>query len=136
MSTYRENGNRIVCFRTESHSCSCKFSLFLFIFCERMLEKTILNEFFKRFFSQKWRFLRMSSIFQFTVYYSQQPNWKAIIETCNLWRNFDDIQDSWDSVTRIIDYYGDNQDEMVPNAGPGHWNDPDMVGRPRFKMKF
>ena len=57
-----------------------------------------------------------------------QPNWTSIIGTCNLWRNFDDIQDSWDSVTRIIDYYGDNQDDIVPNAGPGHWNDPDMVG--------
>lgn len=27
----------------------------------------------------------------------------------------------------IIDYYGNNQDVIVPNAGPGHWNDPDMV---------
>jgi len=44
-----------------------------------------------------------------------------------LWRNFDDIQDSWTSVEAIIDYYGNNQDVIVPNAGPGHWNDPDMV---------
>lgn len=56
-----------------------------------------------------------------------QPNYTAIINTCNLWRNFDDIQDSWESVQRIIDYYGDNQQVIVPNAGPGHWNDPDMV---------
>ena len=56
-----------------------------------------------------------------------QPNYTAIINTCNFWRNFDDIQDSWESVQRIIDYYGDNQDEIVANAGPGHWNDPDMV---------
>lgn len=60
-------------------------------------------------------------------FYAFQPNYSAIINTCNLWRNFDDIQDSWESVQRIIDYYGDNQDEIVPNAGPGHWNDPDMV---------
>lgn len=26
-----------------------------------------------------------------------------------------------------MDYYGNNQDSVVPNAGPGHWNDPDMV---------
>lgn len=57
----------------------------------------------------------------------QQPNWTSIIATCNLWRNYDDIQDSWDSVTSIIDYYGDNQDDIAPHAGPGHWNDPDMV---------
>lgn len=55
------------------------------------------------------------------------PDWESIIKTCNLWRNFDDIQDSWDSVTSIINYYGDNQDKINPNAGPGHWNDPDML---------
>ncbi|XP_045582354.2 alpha-N-acetylgalactosaminidase [Procambarus clarkii] len=55
------------------------------------------------------------------------PNWSAIIDTCNLWRNFDDIEDSWDSVTSIINYYGDNQDDIAPHAGPGHWNDPDML---------
>ena len=44
-----------------------------------------------------------------------------------MWRNFDDIQDSWESVSSIIQYYGDNQDELIPAAGPGHWNDPDMV---------
>ena len=27
----------------------------------------------------------------------------------------------------VIDYYGDNQDVIIANAGPGHWNDPDMV---------
>ena len=29
----------------------------------------------------------------------------------------------------VIDYYGDNQDVIIANAGPGHWNDPDMVRR-------
>lgn len=56
-----------------------------------------------------------------------QPNFSSIIEHCNLWRNFDDIQDSWASLESIIDYYGNNQENIVPNAGPGHWNDPDMV---------
>ena len=58
---------------------------------------------------------------------SLQPNYTSIINTCNLWRNFDDIQDSWSSVERTIDYYGDHQDIIIANAGPGHWNDPDMV---------
>lgn len=44
-----------------------------------------------------------------------------------MWRNFDDIQDSWASLESIIDYYGNNQDNIAPNGGPGHWNDPDMV---------
>ena len=47
--------------------------------------------------------------------------------TCNLWRNYGDIQDSWSSVLSIIDWYGDNQDEFAQYAGPGNWNDPDMV---------
>jgi len=37
------------------------------------------------------------------------------------------LQDSWQSVSGIIKWYGDHQDEMIPAAGPGHWNDPDMV---------
>ncbi len=50
-----------------------------------------------------------------------------IQETCNLWRNYGDIQDSWASVLSIIDWYGDNQDLFAGYAGPGNWNDPDMV---------
>ncbi|XP_063842284.1 alpha-N-acetylgalactosaminidase-like [Scylla paramamosain] len=64
------------------------------------------------------------------------PNYTAIINTCNLWRNFDDIQDSWESVQRIIDYYGDNQDEIVANAGLGHWNDPDMLIIGNFGLSY
>ena len=60
-------------------------------------------------------------------FYFFQPNYTSIINSCNLWRNFDDIQDSWQSVASVIDYYGDNQDVIIANAGPGHWNDPDMV---------
>lgn len=52
-----------------------------------------------------------------------------------MWRNFDDIQDSWASVESIIDYYGNNQDVIVPNAGPGHWNDPDMVSYWKCALK-
>jgi alpha-galactosidase len=41
----------------------------------------------------------------------------------NLWRTAGDIQDSWDSVSRI----GFSQDRLAPYARPGHWNDPDML---------
>jgi len=27
----------------------------------------------------------------------------------------------------IFNWYGDTQDELIPAAGKGHWNDPDMV---------
>lgn len=46
---------------------------------------------------------------------------------CNLWRNYGDIQDDWNSVVSILNFYVKNQDRFGPFAGPGHWNDPDMV---------
>lgn len=67
-------------------------------------------------------------VYQF--YAGIQPNFTNIKNNCNLWRNFDDIQDSWSSVESIIDYYGNNQDIVAGLAGPGHWNDPDMVCNP------
>ena len=41
----------------------------------------------------------------------------------NLWRTTGDIQDTWESMSRI----GFGQDELGPYAKPGHWNDPDML---------
>ncbi|XP_011329403.1 alpha-N-acetylgalactosaminidase isoform X3 [Ooceraea biroi] len=72
----------------------------------------------------------------YQIYAGMQPNYTAIAEHCNLWRNFDDIQDSWASVESIIDYYGNNQDVIVPNAGPGHWNDPDMLIIGNFGLSY
>jgi alpha-N-acetylgalactosaminidase len=53
-----------------------------------------------------------------------------------LWRNYDDIQDSWASLETILDYYGNNQDQIVGNAGPGHWNDPDMLIIGNFGLSY
>lgn len=39
------------------------------------------------------------------------------------WRTTGDIRDTWESVSRI----GFSQDRWAPYAGPGHWNDPDML---------
>ncbi|MGD0816044.1 MAG: glycoside hydrolase family 27 protein, partial [Verrucomicrobiota bacterium] len=41
----------------------------------------------------------------------------------NLWRTTDDIQDNWKSMSDI----GFNQGRLASYAGPGHWNDPDML---------
>lgn len=46
---------------------------------------------------------------------------------CTLWRNWHDIQCSWDSLSSIIDHWGDYSSELIAVAGPGHWNDPDML---------
>lgn len=41
----------------------------------------------------------------------------------NLWRTTGDITDTWESMSGI----GFNQVDDAPYAGPGHWNDPDML---------
>ncbi len=41
----------------------------------------------------------------------------------NCWRTTGDIQANWRSMSRI----GFNQDRLAKYAGPGHWNDPDML---------
>lgn len=54
-------------------------------------------------------------------------NYTQLGEICNLWRNYGDIQDSWDSVMAIADWFFENQEVLIPAAGPGRWNDPDML---------
>ncbi|CAH1164650.1 unnamed protein product [Phaedon cochleariae] len=56
-----------------------------------------------------------------------KSNYTKLAETCNLWRNWDDIEDSWDNVTDIVDWFSGNQDRIANFSGPGHWNDPDML---------
>lgn len=52
----------------------------------------------------------------------------------NLWRTTGDIKDTWQSMAGI----GFGQEKWASTAGPGHWNDPDMLvvgvvgwGKPR-----
>lgn len=56
-----------------------------------------------------------------------QPNYEALKEHCNLWRNWKDIQDSYESLRNITEYFAVNQSRIQPHAGPGHWNDADML---------
>ncbi|CAM5086927.1 unnamed protein product [Natator depressus] len=63
-------------------------------------------------------------------------NYTVLGEICNLWRNFGDIQDSWESVVNIIEWYGNNQDKLQPAAGPGRWNDPDMLIIGNFGLSY
>ena len=41
----------------------------------------------------------------------------------NLWRTTGDINDTWKRMSQI----GFDQGRLAPYAGPGHWNDPDML---------
>jgi len=56
-----------------------------------------------------------------------QPDYEAQAEACNLARNYDDVDDSWDSVKSIIEFYGDDDGNFSSVARPGYFNDPDMV---------
>ena len=62
--------------------------------------------------------------------------WKGdwMIETGQLWRSTGDIADCWDNSCSIKASYEngitaiiDQNEAMASHAGPGHWNDPDML---------
>jgi len=56
--------------------------------------------------------------------YGMGDVWKWGAQTGgNSWRTTGDIQDTWASMSRN----GFSQDGLAPYAGPGHWNDPDML---------
>jgi alpha-N-acetylgalactosaminidase len=58
---------------------------------------------------------------------STKPFNTFIMDGCNLWRNWDDIQCDWGSLSSIIDHWGDYGSVLAPWAGPGHWHDADML---------
>jgi len=49
--------------------------------------------------------------------------WEWAKEVGNLWRSTGDIVDRWDAMIAILD----KEKELAKYAGPGHWNDPDML---------
>lgn len=51
------------------------------------------------------------------------PQWGAQVGG-NLWRTTGDIRDTWESMSHIG---FDLQADLASYAGPGHWNDPDML---------
>jgi len=58
---------------------------------------------------------------------SSKPFDAMIDAGCNLWRNWDDIQCNWGSLSSIIDHWGQYGEALQPYAGPGHWHDMDML---------
>jgi alpha-galactosidase len=71
------------------------------------------------------------------VYSFCQYGWDAVWEWApkfggNLWRTTGDITPHWDSVYTILS----QQEGLERYAGPGHWNDPDMleVGNGRLSL--
>ncbi|KAM5127987.1 alpha-galactosidase A [Callospermophilus lateralis] len=65
-----------------------------------------------------------------------KPNYTKIRQYCNHWRNFADVYDSWESVKSILDWTSSNQEKIVNFAGPGGWNDPDMLVIGNFGLSW
>ncbi|XP_005407010.1 PREDICTED: alpha-galactosidase A [Chinchilla lanigera] len=65
-----------------------------------------------------------------------KPNYTNIRQYCNHWRNFDDVSDSWQSIKRILDWTSFYQEKIVDVAGPGGWNDPDMLVIGNFGLSW
>ncbi|MEU1352210.1 NPCBM/NEW2 domain-containing protein [Streptomyces sp. NPDC005795] len=55
--------------------------------------------------------------------WGQNRPWEWAGELGNLWRTTGDINDSWGSMLSIMK----QNLPLAPAAGPGHWNDPDML---------
>lgn len=59
-----------------------------------------------------------------------QVPYDELKQYCNLWRNWNDIQDSWDSLASILVHWA-QASQMSKGfqqvVGPGAWNDPDMI---------
>jgi len=62
-----------------------------------------------------------------TAPFEQAAEWARL---ANCWRTTSDIRDTWrlrDSGFLGVEDIGFSQDRWRPFAGPGHWNDPDML---------
>uniref|UniRef100_A0A915EZV9 Alpha-galactosidase n=1 Tax=Echinococcus canadensis TaxID=519352 RepID=A0A915EZV9_9CEST len=66
----------------------------------------------------------------------EKLNWSQLAENCNLWRMLDDVQDSWASVLSIMRDYEAHRKTLIPVAGPGHWNDLDMLTGGNFGLSW
>ncbi|XP_050166495.1 alpha-galactosidase A isoform X1 [Myiozetetes cayanensis] len=65
-----------------------------------------------------------------------RPNYTEIKQYCNHWRNFNDVYDSWNSIKSILEWTALHQDSIVKIAGPGGWNDPDMLVIGNFGLSW
>lgn len=61
-------------------------------------------------------------VFSICEWGTNEP-WRWGPDTGNLWRTTGDIFDRWESVMTILD----RNAQYWTSAGPGHWNDPDML---------
>ncbi|KAK7097796.1 hypothetical protein V1264_004724 [Littorina saxatilis] len=73
---------------------------------------------------------------EWPLYESKKHDYPLIRKTCNMWRNYGDVTDSWESVTSIIHYFGNNPQNFSTFTGPGGWADPDMLVVGDFGLSY
>jgi len=61
-------------------------------------------------------------VFSICEWGSNKP-WEWAEDVGHLWRTTGDIVDRWDAMIHIVD----QEKDLAKYAGPGHWNDPDML---------
>ena len=61
-------------------------------------------------------------VFSICEWGSTKP-WTWAKDIGHLWRTTGDIRDNWDSMIHLVDL----EKDLSKYAGPGHWNDPDML---------
>lgn len=61
-------------------------------------------------------------VFSLCEWGSNKP-WEWAGQVGHLWRTTGDISDNWNSMINIFE----KQKDLARYAGPGHWNDPDML---------
>ncbi|HKJ41933.1 MAG TPA: glycoside hydrolase family 27 protein [Sunxiuqinia sp.] len=61
-------------------------------------------------------------VFSLCEWGSNKP-WEWAKDVGHLWRTTGDIVDRWDAMIAIVD----KERDLAKFAGPGHWNDPDML---------
>jgi len=101
-------------------------------FREAVMEKQAPNDKAEQMRLMEAAYAKMGKALKATgrpiVYSFCQYGWDATWEWApaiggNLWRTTDDVQPNWDRIAVI----GFSQDGLEKYAGPGHWNDPDML---------
>ncbi|XP_046572082.1 alpha-galactosidase A-like [Haliotis rubra] len=61
------------------------------------------------------------------ILHHRAADYTAVLEVCNTCRNYDDINDQWDSIASVINFYAKDIGNFSKIAGPGGWNDPDEM---------
>ncbi|TNN10550.1 Alpha-N-acetylgalactosaminidase [Schistosoma japonicum] len=85
---------------------------------------------FSRLLNVTGRRIVFSCGYPANVSWLKNPNlndWNRLPESCNSWRILDDVEESWTSVFNIINAYILGNKVIPQLAGPGHWNDPDVL---------